>query len=407
MPHQPPTRPTAAALILPALLLLTIACASQLTPTPVPTLAAAPTHTPTLAPTHTPTPTAAPTPTSMPTPTAAPTPLISFPVDEGPHDAPIEWWYFNGILQDSDGQEYSYHFVAFQAPGPPGVTPRLLQATLADHQQGIHHTAERGILAPAQPPAADPGIAIDIAAGSWLLRGGPHGYQLRFALDADAGTPAPALELRAIPQRPPVLHGGAGLVNMGPEAGATYYYSRTRLEVTGWIQQGKNRRPVHGPGWMDHQWGEITPQSVGWDWASIQLNDGADLMAAVVWRTQPDGQKRRLSAHATYITPDGAATYLHGDDLTITPQSQWRSPATGVTYPIGWRLDAAPLNLSLQLTPRLKHAEFNSEILGAAYWEGAVSAAGHRRGQPVTGWGFVELAGYDPRRPQITIPPTP
>ena len=396
-----PTRPTAATLILSALLLITAACASPASPpthtptaAPTPTLTPIPTPTPTLTPIPTPT----PTPTPPPTPTPTPTPLISFPADDGPHDAPIEWWYFNGMLQDADGQEYSYHFVAFQAPGPPGVTPHLLQAALTDHHRNVYHTAERGILAPTKPDAD----TIDIAIGNWQMRGGANGYKLQFALDAGA----PALELQATPQRPPVLHGGNGLIDMGPEAGETYYYSRTRLKVTGWIQQGNTRRPVQGPGWMDHQWGEIAQESVGWDWAGIRLDDGADLMAAVVWRSEPDGEKRRLSAHATYIAPDGATAYLHGGQLSITPQSQWQSPQTGATYPMGWRIDAPSLNLSLQLTPRQRQAEFNSEILGVAYWEGAVSAAGRRNGQPVTGWGFVELAGYDPRRPQIT-PPAP
>ena len=161
-----PTRPTAATLILSALLLITAACTSPanpptptaiptLTPTAIPTLtptaAPTPTLTPIPTPTPTPTPIHTPTPPPLPTPTPAPTPLISFPADHGPHDAPIEWWYFNGMLQDADGKEYSYHFVAFQAPGPPGVTPHLLQAALADHQQNVYHTAERESSPPQNP----------------------------------------------------------------------------------------------------------------------------------------------------------------------------------------------------------------------------------------------------------------
>ena len=113
-----------------ALALLSIACGAE----PLPTA------TPTPAPTSTPIPTATPPPTatSTPKPTLAPTPapLVFLPEDEAPHDAPVEWWYFNGMLTDDEGREYSYHFVTFQTPGPTGVTPHLLQATLGRPRPG-------------------------------------------------------------------------------------------------------------------------------------------------------------------------------------------------------------------------------------------------------------------------------
>ncbi len=339
-----------------------------------------------------------PTATPVPTPTPTPAPLIFLPGDEAPHNAPVEWWYFNGMLRDGADGEYSYHFVTFQSPGAPGVTPHLLQASLGDHGRGVHYAAERGMLAPERPDAR----GVDVATSGWVMRGDGGGYQLRFSVgDGDGGT---TLELRAVPRRPPTLHGGSGLVDMGPGAGSTYYYSRTRLDVTGWIEDAAGRRPVRGPGWMDHQWGEIAGGRVGWDWASIQLDDGADLMAAVVWQPGESGGRRRLAGHGTYVAPGGGVTYVESSNLTITAQGQWDSPETGVAYPMGWRLETGPLELELELTPYIRQAEFDSGILGVAYWEGAVSVAGERGGQPVSGWGFVELAGYDPRQVRITPP---
>ncbi len=344
-------------------------------------------------------PTARPTHTPVPTPTAAatPEPLVFLPADEAAHDAPIEWWYFNGMLRDAAGGEYSYHYVTFQSEGAPGVMPHLLQATLGDHGRGVHYAAETGILAPERPEA----WGVDVETGGWRMSAGPEGYDLRFHFGRGEGLVS--LELRAVPRRDPVLHGGSGLVSLGPEAGSTYYYSRTRLHVTGWLEDDAGRRPVTGPGWMDHQWGEIADGRIGWDWAGIQFEDGADLMVAVVWH--PDG-RRRLAGHGTYLEPDGTATYLEGDDLSFTAQDAWVSAETGVEYPMGWQVEIAPLELRLELTPYLKQAEFASAILGVAYWEGAVAAAGQRGGEPATGWGFVELVGYDPRQPLVT-PPAP
>ena len=354
---------------------------------------------PTATPTPLPMPTLVPTPmaTPEPTPTPKPEPLVFLPADEAPHDAPIEWWYFNGMLRDDAGGEYGYHFVTFQTEGAPGVTPHLLQATLGDHGQGVHYAAERGALLPEQPDAR----SVNAETGGWLMRAGPKGYDMRFHFDDDQGPVA--LELRAVPRRDPVLHGGTGLVHMGSEAGSTYYYSRTRLHVTGWIEDAEGRRPVVGPGWMDHQWGEIDSWRIGWDWASVQFDDGADLMVAVVWH--PDG-RRRLSGHGTYVEPGGAVTYLEGDDVSITAQGSWISPETGIAYPIGWQVGVASMGLELELTPYLEQAESASGILGVSYWEGAVSVVGQRGGEPASGWGFVELVGYDPRQLEVT-PPAP
>ena len=338
-----------------------------------------------------------PTATSEPAPTPTPVPLVFLPADEAPHDTPIEWWYFNGMLRDEAGREYGYHYVTFQTEGAPGVAPHLLQATLGDHGRGVHYAAETGVLAPENPEAR----GVDVEAGGWLMRAGPKGYDMRFHFDEGEGPVA--LELRAVPRRGPVLHGGTGLVHMGPEAGSTYYYSRTRLHVTGWIEDAGGRRVVSGPGWMDHQWGEIASGRIGWDWASIQFDDGADLMAAVVW--SPDG-RRRLSGHGTYIEPGGEVTYMEGDDVSIVAQGEWTSPDTGVAYPMGWQVKIDSLDLEVELTPYLRQAESTSDFLGVSYWEGAVSVSGLLGGNPATGWGFVELVGYDPRQLEVT-PPAP
>ncbi len=338
-----------------------------------------------VSPTPTPVPTLTPAP---PTPSAA---RVVFPDDEGPHDTPIEWWYFNGMLRDGAGGEYSYHFVTFQSEGTPEATPHLLQATLGDHRSGAHYAAETLGLAPVHPEAT----GVDIATGDWLMRGGPDGYDMRFQISGPDGPID--LELSAVSQREPVLHGGSGLVDMGPEAGSTYYYSRTRLAVSGWIEDAGGRREVSGPGWMDHQWGDITRRDIGWDWSSIQLDDGSDLMVAVIW--DPDG-RRRLAGHGTYREPDGDVSHYDEDEISITAQGAWASPDTGIEYPSGWRVKVAPLGLDLELTPFVEQAEFTSGVIRVSYWEGAVSVSGQRGGQPVTGWGFVELVGYDPNQPE-------
>ena len=379
MSHHPLR--TASLCLLAAIILIAVGCQAD------PTATARPTHTQAPPPTETP----------LPTPTPTPEPLVFFPADEGPHDTPIEWWYFNGMLHDDTGKEYSYHFVTFRSAGPPGVTPHLLQATLSVHEHGAHYTAETGLLAPERSE----GSGVDVKTGQWLMTGDAEGYDLSFGFTG-VGEPV-SVELRAAPQRKPVLHGGSGLVDLGKQAGSTYYYSRTRLDVAGWIRDGDQRRPVRGPGWMDHQWGEVTSARIGWDWAGIQLDDGSDLMVAVLF--YPNGL-RPAAAHGTYIMPSGEVTYIHPSDLSLTSTGSWTSPKTDIEYPMGWMVEIDRPRMKLELTPYVEHAEFTSNILEASYWEGAVAVTGERLGEPVTGWGFVELVGYDPRQLAVT-PPAP
>ena len=111
-------------------------------------------------PTHSP----APTPTSLPTPT--PSPLVLLPQDEAPHDEPVEWWYFNGLLTDGAGNEYSYHFVAFKGPGPANAVPHLMHVSLGDHHHRKHFAAET----PALSPVAEDAVGVDVEAGGWTMR---------------------------------------------------------------------------------------------------------------------------------------------------------------------------------------------------------------------------------------------
>ena len=83
------------------------------------------------------------------------------------------------------------------------------------------------------------------------------------------------LQLRHGSQKEPLMVGGDGLVEW--TEGSTYYYSLTRLDVTGQIEFPGKTVEVEGIGWMDHQWMEDMAEK-GWDWFSIQLDDDTDII---------------------------------------------------------------------------------------------------------------------------------
>jgi predicted secreted hydrolase len=314
------------------------------------------------------------------------------PEDEGAHDAGIEWWYFNGHLADGAGDQYSFHFVSFQRASGVGVTAQLFQLSWSDHARGLYLTGERANLTTA---VRSPG-RFEAQNSGWSMRGDGVDYALSF----DTG--GYSAGLTAISRKPAALHQGNGLVSLGP-AGYTYYYSRTRLDVSGVLDINGLPREVTGTAWMDHQWGEISGQRVGWDWMSLQFDDGSELMAALVW--DPVG-RQPFAGYGTHIAPDGAVRHLDAEDIRLTPKGAWTSPATGVVYPMGWDFSVGSLELNLALMPAQQDAEFaGSRFVPAAYWEGAVSVEGTAGGTAVSGKGFVELVGYDPRQVEATLPP--
>ena len=377
------------------LIIVAAACsdAANDSPEAPPPVTAAPTTT--LAPTSSPRPSPDPvaTATALPaTVTPAPEDTVRLPHDEGAHLSGLEWWYFNGHLTTENGQEFSYHFVTFQSALTSGLTPRLAQLSWADHVNGLHLTEEKPDVSLLEPLSGE----FDLPIAGWRMSGNGELYHLNF------GTGDYAVELEAVSQKPAVLHHGAGLVDLGT-AGKTYYYSRTRLETSGTVSVSGVSHPVTGVSWMDHQWGDFTTMGIGWDWLSLNLDDGSDLMVSVVW--EQAGHKP-VSAYGTYIPANSDPVHLPGNDISLDSTGTWTSSVTGAVYPMNWKLRVDSLELDLTLTPSMEEAEFAlSAFIPMIYWEGSVVATGTRNGAPVAGRGFVEMVGYAPAAPEVQ--PTP
>ena len=325
-----------------------------------------------------------PTPTPSPGPSLAPVEhdgVVRLPRDEGVHLSPLEWWYFNGHLETADGQRFSYHFVTFQSVLDSGLTPRVVQLSWADHGEELHLTAEQATVSTTESSSG----RFDLPTNAWRMSGDGETYRLAFQIGDYA------VELEANSEKPAVLHHGTGLVDLGI-AGKTYYYSRTRLETAGAVSISGVPHPVTGIAWMDHQWGDFTIANIGWDWLSLNLDDGSDLMVSVVWE-QEDGAP--IATYGTYIQPDSSPVHLPSDDISLEPTGTWTSPETGGVYPMGWNLAVDSLALDLTLVPAIEESEYAiSEIIPVVYWEGSVAATGNKDGAAVSGNGFVEMVGY-------------
>jgi predicted secreted hydrolase len=326
-----------------------------------------------------------------------PRPLV-FPADHGPHDDyQTEWWYYTGNLTASTGEHFGFELTFFRrALQPPSArvartsdlaTDQVFLAdfALTDVSGGRHDVVERlergaGGLAGAQ---AEP---YRVWLDDWSVDGAPGG-QLR--LRAAAGDVALALALHDT--KGPVLQGDRGYSRKGAQAGnASYYYSLTRLTTAGEVTARGRTFAVSGLGWMDHEFSTsaLEPGLVGWDWFSLQLSDGSEVMLYGLRRA--DGTFGPFSS-GTLVAPDGTTRHLSAQDFAFQATGHWRSPHTGAVYPAGWTVEVPQANLRLSVTPYLADQEM---AVSLPYWEGATRVQGSVGGRPVTGDGYVELTGY-------------
>ena len=129
----------------------------------------------------------------------------------------------------------------------------------------------------------------------------------------------------------------------------------------------------------------------GWDWFSIVLDDGTELMLYILRTKQ--GMK---SLRGTYINKDGKALDL--SNFKIDSFDTWKSPKTKIKYPSGWKCTIPKLKISLKIVPVVKGQEFDKiQASVFAYWEGACDVSGSKGKKKVKGQSYVELVGYDQR----------
>jgi predicted secreted hydrolase len=331
----------------------------------------------------------APTPTraaaALLTPTQSIQP-VRFPSDEAPHDMLTEWWYYTGHLYTPDGRRYGFEYVIFQANR--GAFPPIYAAHFAitDNPAGTFHYAEKTGQRASTPTAQGFELRLD----TWQMSGGLGVDQL------SADMPGYAIALNAQATKPPALHNTVGYVDFGP-AGGSYYYSRTRMQLSGTLTLAGQPVAVTGEAWMDHQWGNfIAVGAGGWDWFSVQLKSGEDLTVSII--RGADGAV--AGAYGTLVGADGAAQHLDSEAFEVSATRHWTSPVSGATYPSGWTLALPDRAWSLTLTPSLADQELRTTAsTGVIYWEGEVLVAGTVAGAPADGLGYVELTGYSHRAP--------
>jgi predicted secreted hydrolase len=327
-----------------------------------------------------------------PYPDVRPGATLAFPADEGAHpDYRTEWWYVTGWLETADGTPLGFQVTFFRTrPRADDANPsrfaarQVLIAHAALSDARVHHAlhAER-IAREGFGLAASAVGATRVTLGDWRLVASGAAFEARVE------DPAFGLELGLARAVAPVANGAQGYSQKGPAAGsASWYYSIPRLAVRGVVRRDGRREAVTGEAWLDHEWSSafLDAESEGWDWIGLNLADGGSLMAFRI----RDAAGAARWAGGTLRRADGRVLVLGPGDVEFAPGRRWRSPRTGISFPVEWRVRAGPL--AFALAPLMDDQESDSRLTtGAVYWEGAVRATG---ASGPLGRGYLELTGY-------------
>ena len=314
-----------------------------------------------------------------------------------------EWWYYTGHGETASGKRFGFELVFFKRRTDLdkfSVVPlRLLgnpiyfaHFAVTDYQNKdfrySHRKSANGLF---DLPASASEEHFHLRLGDWSLREASGSHILRATIGSDL-----TFEATLKPGKPVVLNGKEkNGVSFKDDGEASRYFSYTRMEMEGDIIWHGETEHFNGSAWMDREFGTWTPteRQKGWDWFSVQLENGCELMCY-----QLRDSKNAVSPHSsgTYVDEFGNFTPLSSEDFSIEPIGYWKSPRTEATYPSGWKLKSEKFSLDLTVTPIIQDQELDTRgTTMIIYWEGACEVSGKAGDFDVSGRAYVELVGYD------------
>lgn len=324
---------------------------------------------------------------------------LSFPRDFGAHEEyRTEWWYYTGNLKSAQDRHFGFQLTIFRVGLVPPTVELPADSEWYDHSIYFAHFALSDVLRGrfyTFDRYARPGPGLTGAESEpyhvWIedwqvMEQTPDVYHLQAAQGEIA------IDLTLRDEIGIVLHGEDGYSRKGQNiTNASYYFSQPRLRADGFVQVDGSQYTVSGLAWHDHEFSSsvLDENQIGWDWFSLQFEDGAALM---LFQLRERGGAISASSSGTFIAGDGTSQTIQKNDFEITVLDEWRSPRTQTAYPGAWRIQLNEPDCLLEVQPWMADQEMN--LPNVMYWEGAVRFEGTCNEIPVSGNGYVELTGY-------------
>ena len=332
---------------------------------------------------------------------AKPNYQFSFPKDHFSHaNYALEWWYYTGNLRSKQGnKEFGYELTFFKVSFKPLAKPIYIAhfalSDLKNNEFKHFSKINRDFLQMAGIEAKKNLIWNK----TWSVKLEDNGKNhILKAQDKDT-----EINLNLQTSQAPVIHGvpGENISRKGNCAScASHYYSLTNLKTKGQITINSQIYEVTGKSWMDHEFGsnQLQNNQVGWDWFSLQFNDGSALM---LYRLREKNNKISSFSNGTYISREGKVKHLNQKDFFLKPKknANWQSKKSKAIYPLIWEIIIPDLGLALKVRPKMINQEVVEQV---NYWEGAVSVTDRLNGKKI-GQGYLELTGYDGNLNKIGI----
>ena len=320
---------------------------------------------------------------------------FNFPRDHGPHpEFKNEWWYITGNLTDPQGQKFGYQITFFRLGMKTGKSPRK-SAWAAEHLWMAHAAVtESGgnkHLSDERFSRDNPGLAgaqwqpFQVWLDDWQLASPDNEFPWRLVVNSDSF----AFELLLEPLKDIILQGEQGLSRKSETPGnASYYYSMTRLKTTGELIIENKTFNVDGLSWLDREWGtsSLDKEQVGWDWFSLQLNSGEDLM---YYQLRDKSGQPHPASQGMWVKNNGDSRTIPLSDIRLKPLDWWRSDK-GERYPVRWEMEYLPEQKKWIIAALVEDQHMN---LSFSYWEGAVGIFDYTTGK-LLGSGYLEMTGY-------------
>ncbi|MEM9908330.1 MAG: lipocalin-like domain-containing protein, partial [Cyanobacteria bacterium P01_D01_bin.44] len=291
---------------------------------------------------------------------------LKFPQDLGPHDEyQTEWWYYTGNLETEAGREFGYQLTFFRRGLTSAVEAgadlsdwrsnqvyfsHFTISDIVDQKFYPHERFSRESAGLSGAQAEPYRVWVEDWSATALAPGKIH-------LVADAGDVA--IDLILDETLPPVLQGDRGYSKKGPEPGnASYYYSIVQQQTQGMVTVADEIFEVRGLTWKDHEYSTsaLSPGMVGWDWFSLQLDDGSALM--LYGLRKDDGTIADVSS-GTYVSADGKTQSIDPADWQIDVLNTWRSPTSKAEYPAQWHIEIPKLGIVLDGKSLMPNQELN------------------------------------------------
>ena len=310
---------------------------------------------------------------------------------------PLESWFIVSNL-DSAGQRIGFQVHFMIQTLPTGADVVALNVVVVNETAGVSHDFEYLYPLDQIELSAE---RMHISTPELTFTGDRDGCTVRVT-GKDA-----SIDITTTNPAPPVLMNGQGQFHF-IDLDEQYEFAFPAMPTTGTVVIDAVTYPVTGASWLDRQWGGLPgffalglaggapapgpdgamPRIMNWMWTNPQLDNGVNIAAAQI----RDMIDNKIYLALTAVHPDGTHVVVPRME-PVEMSEHWTSPTSGHRYPTRCVFRVPQIDTELIVEVPYKQQEIVSAVDIMTKFEGTATVTGTYQGEPVTGYGYLELVG--------------